>query len=374
MRIRGGDDAAILNTQACGASSSTYGQTEDYLVNILAAPACLPPTGLTATVVTASSANLGWTEAGTATSWDVEWGTFGFTPTGTPTISNATNTQGISSLSPNTTYSFYVRANCGAGGYSTWSGPFSFTTSCVADNVPYNQNFESATVPNLPSCTTQQNVGSGNLWTVQNNPGYGFTTKALRYAWNGSNAANVWFYTNGINLVGGTTYRITYDYGGTGTFFPEKLKVAYGTSANAAAMTNLLADHPNVISDIPVNNIVDFTPATSGVYYFGFNAYSIANQFYLFVDNIVVDVALSNSDFDNSNFLAYPNPVRDILNISYTSEISSVRVINMIGQEVISRNINATSTQVDMSELSAGTYIVNVTVGDSVKTLKVVKQ
>ncbi|MCA1966644.1 MAG: T9SS type A sorting domain-containing protein, partial [Flavobacterium sp.] len=317
---------------------------------------------------------LGWTEAGTATMWDVEWGTFGFTPTGTPTITNATNTQPISSLSPNTTYSFYVRANCGAGGYSTWSGPFSFTTSCVADNVPYTQNFESATVPALPSCTTQQNVGTGNLWTVQNNGGYGFTTNALRYSWNSSSDANVWFYTNGINLVGGTTYKITYDYGGTGTTFPEKLKVSYGNSANAAAMTTLLADHPNVVNDTPVSNLVNFTPATSGVYYFGFNAYSIADQFYLFVDNIVVDVALSNANFDNSNFIAYPNPVRDILNISYTTEISSLRVINMIGQEVISKNINATSTQVDMSALSAGAYIVNVTVGDSVKTLKVVKQ
>lgn len=374
MRIRGGDDADILNTQACGASSSTYGQTEDYLVNILPAPSCLPPTALNATAVTSSSANLGWTEVGTATMWDVEWGTFGFTPTGTPTITNATNTQPISSLSPNTTYSFYVRANCGAGGYSTWSGPFSFTTSCVADNVPYTQNFESATVPALPSCTTQQNVGTGNLWTVQNNGGYGFTTNALRYSWNSSSDANVWFYTNGINLVGGTTYKITYDYGGTGTTFPEKLKVSYGNSANAAAMTTLLADHPNVVNDTPVSNLVNFTPATSGVYYFGFNAYSIADQFYLFVDNIVVDVALSNANFDNSNFIAYPNPVRDILNISYTTEISSVRVINMIGQEVISKNINATSTQVDMSALSAGAYIVNVTVGDSVKTLKVVKQ
>ncbi|MDP5028401.1 MAG: T9SS type A sorting domain-containing protein, partial [Flavobacterium sp.] len=73
-------------------------------------------------------------------------------------------------------------------------------------------------------------------------------------------------------------------------------------------------------------------------------------------------------------FSAYPNPVKDVLNISYTSEISSVRVINMIGQEVLSRNINATSSQVDMSHLSAGTYIVNVTVGDAIKTLKVVKQ
>jgi hypothetical protein len=48
--------------------------------------------------------------------------------------------------------------------------------------------------------------------------------------------------------------------------------------------------------------------------------------------------------------------------------------MNMIGQEVLSKNINATSSQVDMSQLSAGTYIVNVTVGDAIKTLKVVKQ
>lgn len=86
------------------------------------------------------------------------------------------------------------------------------------------------------------------------------------------------------------------------------------------------------------------------------------------------DASLSSGSFDNANFSAYPNPVKDLLNVSYSTEISSIRVINMIGQEVISKNINATSTQVDMSQLSAGTYIVNVTVGDNVKTLKVVKQ
>lgn len=354
--------------------SGAFGVTLDFIVNILAAPACLPPTALNATAVTSSSASLGWTEAGTASSWDIEWGTLGFTPTGTPTISGATNPQSISGLNSNTTYSFYVRSNCGAGGFSTWSGPFSFTTACVAENVPYSQDFETATVPNLPSCTSQQNVGSGNLWTVENNPGYGFTNKALRYRWNSSNNANVWFYTNGVNLVAGTTYRISYSYGGTGTTFPEKLKVSYGSSANAAAMTNLLADYPNVVNDTPINTFVDFTPSTSGVYYFGFNAYSDADQFYLIVDNILVDVALSSGSFDNANFSAYPNPVKDVLNVSYSTEISSIRVINMIGQEVISKNINATSTQVDMSHLSAGTYIVNVTVGDNVKTLKVVKQ
>lgn len=86
------------------------------------------------------------------------------------------------------------------------------------------------------------------------------------------------------------------------------------------------------------------------------------------------DASLSAGSFNNSNFLIYPNPVKDMLNISYSSEISYVRVVNMLGQEVISRDINATSTQLDMSHLSAGAYIVTVSSGDVLKTLKVVKQ
>ena len=89
---------------------------------------------------------------------------------------------------------------------------------------------------------------------------------------------------------------------------------------------------------------------------------------------MAVTCVLGNGDFNANSFSAYPNPVKDVLNISYATEISSVRVINMIGQEVLSKNINATSSQVDMSQLSAGTYIVNVTLGDTIKTLKVVKQ
>ena len=86
------------------------------------------------------------------------------------------------------------------------------------------------------------------------------------------------------------------------------------------------------------------------------------------------DPALNTDTFNNDSFVAYPNPVKDVLNLSYTSEISNVRVMNMLGQEVISRKLNSTTAQVDMSQLSTGTYIVNVTVGDTVKTIKVVKQ
>lgn len=34
MRVRGGNDSAILATEACGATTSGYGETEDYIVNI----------------------------------------------------------------------------------------------------------------------------------------------------------------------------------------------------------------------------------------------------------------------------------------------------------------------------------------------------
>jgi hypothetical protein len=42
MRVRGGNDSALTTAQACGASSSTYGETEDYIVNITPQPTDLP--------------------------------------------------------------------------------------------------------------------------------------------------------------------------------------------------------------------------------------------------------------------------------------------------------------------------------------------
>jgi len=87
-----------------------------------------------------------------------------------------------------------------------------------------------------------------------------------------------------------------------------------------------------------------------------------------------VDNTLSTEQFDNNSFVAYPNPVKDVLNLSYSKEISSVKVINLLGQEVISKRVGNTSTQVDMTNLSAGAYIVNITIDDVVRSIKVIKQ
>lgn len=86
------------------------------------------------------------------------------------------------------------------------------------------------------------------------------------------------------------------------------------------------------------------------------------------------DASLGNSSFDNANFTYYPNPVKNILNLSYSQEISNVEAFNLLGQKVSSNRINANSAQVDMSNLSKGAYMVKVTSNNQVKTIKVIKE
>ena len=161
MRI-GGQDVG----PATPCYTGTYGTFEDYSVNVTLPPSCLAPTTLTATSLTATSANLGWTENGTATTWDIEWDTTGFTPgTGTMVTGTTTNPHNLTGLTANTSYSFYVRADCGGSGTSTWAGPFSFTTPCVAVVAPWNEDFENAGL--IPNCWSQ-GVANAEPWKFSN--------------------------------------------------------------------------------------------------------------------------------------------------------------------------------------------------------------
>ena len=86
------------------------------------------------------------------------------------------------------------------------------------------------------------------------------------------------------------------------------------------------------------------------------------------------DASLANNTFSNENFSAYPNPVKDILNLSYTQEISNIEIYNMFGQQVMAKTINATQSQVDMSQLASGTYMVKVFADNQEQTIKVIKE
>ncbi len=86
------------------------------------------------------------------------------------------------------------------------------------------------------------------------------------------------------------------------------------------------------------------------------------------------DPLLATTSFDSNGFTYYPNPVKNVLNLSYTKTIDSVSIYNLLGQEVMNRTINANQSSIDMSAFSNGAYLVKVTSGNQVKTLKVIKQ
>ena len=367
---------AIRVNQPSG--SPWYVAFDDF--NLKASPNCVAPSTSGATDITTTSATINWTAPFSAPANGYEY--FVTTSTDMPTSATTptgSTAAGITSmnlinLTSSSVYKFYVRGLCSASEKSEWSQAGTFTTLCNTAPLPYLINFESVSVPNLPLCTSNQNVGSGNAWVTATASGNGFTGKVLKYNYNGTNAANTWFFTNNVSLTAGTQYTISYKYGNDSTTYAEKLKVAYGTSADNTAMTTVLADHPNVVGGILQNSVVTFTPAATGTYVFGFQAYSIADQLGLLVDDIMIQEVLSNGSFENNRFTAYPNPVKNNLTIRYNKSIDTVTIFNLLGQQLFSRSINATEGKVDMSSLTAGTYLVKVASGDQIQTLKVIKE
>ena len=88
----------------------------------------------------------------------------------------------------------------------------------------------------------------------------------------------------------------------------------------------------------------------------------------------VTITTLANQDFDMAQFTYYPNPVIDLLNISYSQDIANVKVFNMIGQQLMSKQINSNSAQIDMSDYANGAYFIQVTTDTAMKTVRVIKK
>ncbi|MEW5676466.1 fibronectin type III domain-containing protein [Flavobacterium enshiense] len=104
------------------------------LDNVNIAQQCLDPVTLTATNITATQAQLGWTSPGPATSWEIDYAASPATPDGTSDVTAATNPYTLTGLTSGTQYSYYVRSVCAAGVRSNWVGPFTFLTTPLGQN------------------------------------------------------------------------------------------------------------------------------------------------------------------------------------------------------------------------------------------------
>ena len=130
-------------------SSTTATASFPYTLTIQQAT-CPQPITLSASNVGPTSANASWVNGtgSTATAWEVAVQTAGSdvpSGAGTPTTVNTNylmnSTLGGAPLVAGTAYQYWVRAACGDGLFSPWSGPFLFTTALCEVSQQCNYTF-----------------------------------------------------------------------------------------------------------------------------------------------------------------------------------------------------------------------------------------
>ena len=99
----------------------------------------------------------------------------------------------------------------------------------------------------------------------------------------------------------------------------------------------------------------------------GMYGYAQAEDYTLVVGALSVDT----NELQNLTF--YPNPTQDQLNLKAESQIESVTVYNLLGQEIINLKPNSMQTQIDMNTLERGVYLMNVTLNGAEITHRIIK-
>ena len=93
-----------------------------------------------------------------------------------------------------------------------------------------------------------------------------------------------------------------------------------------------------------------------------------------YIDNLQSSNTLGIDDVNQiSSFNFFPNPVNDVLTIKAQASIDSITVYNMLGQAVVRSTPNTTDSTVDMSALQTGAYFVQVSINNTLNTVRVIK-
>ena len=308
-----GTTAGAANT-ATMTTSNTVGPPANTMFTWT--PSCFSPTALVTNLqVDNTTVNFSWTAPAYLTSGFVnyEWevrsaglpGSGGASPvplfaSGSTALTNAS----VTGLLPGIPYTFYVKSSC-----KPWASPpiqyisNTLTPLCTTPVFPYSENFEGVVAPAIPNCTSVViNSGSAAMRTRDaaspilfpaGTPIGSYGGFANKNLITGNAAAqDTWFFSRAISLTAGTTYRVSYKYGGSreATSYSQRMRVAIGLTATDAGMTagTLLADHQN-IKTTPNTFTFHFVATATGSYFLGFRGTAAFLNGYLQIDDISLD-------------------------------------------------------------------------------------
>lgn len=355
---------------------------------------CAPVTGLQLNDLTETSFEIEW--AGTAASYDVEFGEVGFEQ-GTGTLENIEDTiTSFTDLEAGTGYSFYIRSVCEDDVVGEWFGPFAvYTPLSASADLNYQFGFDSGT-PETAGWTIDEAAGAWGFFVdpIYEDEGQGGFAASI-----GSSTGPVdsWLFSRGLNIAGGQTVTITYRirelklpltnnpavFGNGGN---NSLKVFVGTSPEIVEQTTPIASHLSYgaathAQDVWEEFSFDYPVPATGTYYFGFEHTSptqleLIGQGGIALDSFTVTSPLSTGDELANQFSVYPNPASNVIKISGNNNVlvNGVTVTDLNGRTVKTVKFNnVASAEVNIENLAAGMYMVNITSDKGTATKKIVK-
>lgn len=357
---------------------------------------CIAPTLQPVGTLTSTSAQVSWALPGSvqAASYDIYYSTTNTAPTAatTPNHPGVTGTSfTIPSLSPSTTYYYWVRSNCNtATSQSGWSASGTFATLCGTVVPSYTNNFDSypgtcwngglsgGTPATGPNGTSSYWGAGGFLGT-----GSGGSATINLYSTNRTG----WLKTPPFDLSGGT-YKVKFDYGvaaylSTSSSPMGSDDVVQFLVSNDGGSTWTVLETWNQ-SNGPSNTSTQYSYTLTGynsantvfAFYATDGSVNDAPDYNFYVDNFIVESSqLSTSEVKEGvkKVSVHPNPFKDVLYISDAREVKSATVGDVSGKVV--KTFTGAVKELDLSMLNTGLYFVTIYFKDgSQSTVKAIKK
>lgn len=327
---------------------------------------------------------IGWTAAANSPAgYEFLYGPVGFDPEAAGTLIDdiTTNQVTVSGLTQETDYEFYVRTNCGEGVFSEWVGPITFSTPTAPTNIPYEFGFEEGQGFGWSAL----NVTGGAAWSIVANTEALPANSGDAYARVGANGgvSDSWLFSRGLNLTAGTSYTLAFElvkYAVEGAGNVNNLTVTFGTENTVEAQTNTIVSLPNYAPEDYEQQVNDFVAPTTGVYYIGFRytapAHAEDNYGFIGLDDVTVTLDLGVNEALASKLTVSPNPTNGVVSIANNENIliNGVVMTDINGRTVKTLKFDGVSnTQLNISDLAAGIYMMTISSDNGVATKKVIK-
>ncbi len=115
---------------------------------------------------------------------------------------------------------------------------------------------------------------------------------------------------------------------------------------------------------------LDISSAAGQEIYVGFRHYDISDMFRLNIDDVRVEETLGLDDFAANNINYFYNQETRELVISSSEIIKNIQIVNLLGQKIVSKNINNLTHKINLTNLSSSIYVVNIHGISGVKKFK----